>query len=404
VRWGNESLLQSLRDGRTDTLLISSYGFRFLLLPVLQQMNLPPFRLDACGFWMGMRDRATEKHERLIQHLLPQDTLRLSLLVTDSRDDETLAEQVAASFFLRWMSVKTEAIFICYIPFYYLVKIKCLGWRFVRSVLIFDEYVLLALCYSMVQPIFLAHVAGVFLLLLSFWIIYEVGYMENDIVAERFEVDPVLNELYTKNKNRICFVEPWFWAVTLAAPGVTLVQWGNGNPVFAQWWEEGIFSRTPTAADFFMPFSVWILVLIVLRLVYYGYNHVDKLSRVWIYLPLQLLKSFGFLAVSTSTPAGIVAMISQALGRWVVYLVYRVSRLPFLGTPAAHIIRLIIYAVCIGGLALVDWEWMQPHLVQVSAILVWFLFRARRILWDTGRQVKRVSQDNWTANKAVGPS
>ncbi|ERT05216.1 hypothetical protein M595_4825 [Lyngbya aestuarii BL J] len=134
--------------------------------------------------------------------------------------------------------------------------------------------------------------------MLSFWCIYEVGYIENDRVAERFEKSPVLSETYSLYRKEIKLGQPWIWAGIFAIPGLILLNYSDDcllsldlpSPLFS-----GVINIT-----------LWFGFLLLVRTSYWMYNHIDKQTRVGLYLILQIYKTFGFLLITTTNLVGIV--------------------------------------------------------------------------------------------------
>jgi hypothetical protein len=59
----------------------------------------------------------------------------------------------------------------------------------------------------------------------SFWAIYEDGYVDNDRIAERYEKDPVLTQAFFERPVRTSVVLPWVWAAAAGLAGLWLLRW-----------------------------------------------------------------------------------------------------------------------------------------------------------------------------------
>ncbi len=81
-------------------------------------------------------------------------------------------------------------------PGEYISRIKRPGERdIIRGILLEDfAFWLLSSIGLAIDPS--THLVGLLLLLLSFWAIYGRGYVDNDLVASRYEADPQLSAAF----------------------------------------------------------------------------------------------------------------------------------------------------------------------------------------------------------------
>jgi phosphoserine phosphatase len=208
-KWGNSQLLKALRQRADCRVVITSLGFKSLLAPVLRHMSLPEgWSLDAGDIWVGASERHRSKWDRL-RDRHDAAALQAAVLITDSGDDLDLVERVDNSHVVNWPEGERAQVFNHYMPFQYLVKVKHGDWNYPRSVILGDEFVQLVLCLSWLSVFPLVHSFAISLLLLSFWMIYELGYMENDLIAEESEVEPVLGPNFAAGRSMIALREPW---------------------------------------------------------------------------------------------------------------------------------------------------------------------------------------------------
>lgn len=144
--------------------------------------------------------------------------------------------------------------------------------------------------------------AGLCLLLVSFWAVYERGYVDNDEIAARFEVDPALPAASPASVVTPRW-RPWIWAALsgLAALAVLRQQPLPAGPDIAR----------------------WAGVLAAVAVIYYFYNRFDKPTRVWLFALLQLLRAAAFVVVVPVSVVGAAALAARVLARWVPYEDYR---------------------------------------------------------------------------------
>ena len=139
----------------------------------------------------------------------------------------------------------------------------------------------------------------------------------------------------------------------------------------------------------------WGILLLVTRLVYWVFNHIDKRSRVWPYLLLQYSRLPAFAVLTLVSPAGAVLLSAQTLISWIRYIVYRyqgkmhevphaILRLVTLGFLMA------ILAISNGMSTVLTW--------QMAVIFVFCFVRAWSTLPQLISQVKMVSDDTWSSS------
>ncbi len=402
--WGNHELIKALRARPDCRLVITSYGWRALLVPILEKMALPAYEIDACRLSTFRRDRLRGKPFRL-RALLGEEALRGALLITDSPDDLDLAQVVDRCCLLKWDKPSNAPIFSHYVPFLYSVKAKYGDWRHFRSVVLADEFPLLVLCLSWLAAAPLFHAAGILLLVISYWIIYELGYMENDRTAEKKEKDPNLSDDYMNNRDRSSFVEPWFWGILLTIPALVLVQLGQPTltgPSQYALLPQGIDLREVLgSAELWTRVGLWSALLVSVWMVFWVYNRIDKFSRTWLYLPMQFTKNFGFALITPLSLVGYLVFAAHAMARWVTYFIYRFGRETYPGNSWFQRIRFFL----LGSFALM--ALFLPGGVEgvvtwkALAIYVWLAIRARPFLLESARDIRRVSRDDWVIRKPM---
>jgi len=230
--------------------------------------------------------------------------VREAMVISDSGDDLPLLAACARPLRVVWPEARYRtALSRCYWPTEYLARIKRPGERyFFRGVLQDDfAYWLLASVTLASYPLF--HVAGLLLLLISFWAIYELGYVDNDQVAERFEREPKLSPEFFRNPVVTPSWQPWLWAAGFGAAAIFVLR----------------LPGRPPAADFLR----WLAVLVATQLWFRLYNRVDKNTRVWMFPVLQLARSSAFVVLVPISLVGTIALSAHLFSRWVPYYVYR---------------------------------------------------------------------------------
>ncbi|HLQ14073.1 MAG TPA: hypothetical protein VK130_12645 [Steroidobacteraceae bacterium] len=350
----NQPLASALR-ARAPAPLIATVGFLPIVTPLLAAMGFAEARVVASRLFV-FEDRRGGKL-RLLSAALGDAAVREAMVISDSGDDLPLLAACARPLRVVWPDARYRtALSRCYWPTEYLARIKRPGERyFFRGVLQDDfGYWLLASVTLAAYPLF--HVAGLLLLLISFWAIYELGYVDNDQVAKRFEREPKLSAEFFRNPVATPAWQPWIWAAGFGAAAIFVLR----------------LPGRPPAADFLR----WLAVLVAAHWWFRLYNRVDKNTRVWMFPVLQLARSSAFVVLVPISLVGTIALSAHLFSRWVPYYVYRFGGQDWPETQP-HLIRLVffvliagLFAIAVGPAAVLNY----PAL----ALLLWTAFRARR--------------------------
>jgi hypothetical protein len=243
-------------------------------------------------------------------------------------------------------------------PGQYLTQVKRPGARYIVRGILQEDFAIWVLASIALAALPVLHVLGLLFLLVSFWAIYERGYVDNDLIAARFEADPKLSAAFLMSPVATPRWQPWIWAFVCGAIAVVLLRW----------------PATPVPADF----AAWAAVLLATHGWFTLYNRFDKGTRVWMFAGLQFARSAAFVALVPIGAIGAVAIGAHVLAKWVPYCVYRLGGKDWPEAPF-HLIRLLFFVV----LALVL-EFSEETSVILSgtalALLGWNLFRARKEL------------------------
>jgi len=292
-----------------------------------------------------------------------------SLVVTDSISDLELLQSCARPLRTLWpQACYCRALGGVYLPGEYISQIKRRGERYVIRGILQEDFAfwLLSSIGLAIHP--LTHVAGLLLLLLSFWAIYERGYVDNDLIASRYEADPVLGATFGRVQVATPAVQPWIWALTAGAAAVAILHLGV------------------------LHFARWVSVLIFTYACFVFYNRLDKMTRVWLYPLLQFARSASFAVVVPIEPVGIAALGAHVLSRW---LPYQVCRLTSSRWPDARpeLVRLVSFVL----LSLTIVCSLGPSLLRTwgaLALLLWNVFRARQDLYAVFNSARRLDRSS----------
>lgn len=374
-RYENQPLSAAVNSNINVKPVIATHGFRFIVKPLLKRFSVRTDEVAGCRFLGGIFDRQKGKEELLAKVIAPEAMAR-SAVITDSAADNSLLKISAYPFLVNWPESRyIPALSDAYLPLFYLECVKRPGQRFIRWAIVENQLIALILAYSFLSSMPLLHIAGMIFLLFSFWCIYEIGYYENDRVAELYEKKPVLSDTYHQYKNRMSFHQPWLFAAVAGVVGATLIHTAEAlswNFIFE-------ISKLPQLIEFreILYLSVyWLAGLATTRVVFAFYNYSDAKSRIWIYPLLQALKYFVFVTVTATNTLGALLLLSQIFADWLPYTIYRcggkrelLDEQPF-KLLFFLLLTLVLILTVHGGSLILNW--------QAVFILAWLTFHHKK--------------------------
>jgi hypothetical protein len=367
-RYVNRDLRAALKT-RAQPPVILTTGFKSVVAPLLAAMNFVDAPVVATRMY-SFADRRYGKL-RMATRELGVEAVSCCLIVTDSINDLELMQNCARPLRTLWPQARYRpALGAVYLPGEYISKIKRPGQRDIfRGILQQDfAFWLLSSIGLAINPV--THLVGMLLLLLSFWAIYERGYVNNDLVASRYEADPKLSATFGRVQVATPAVQPWIWALLAGAAAVAILH----------------ADKMAFAAHF----ALWVAVLILVHACFTLYNRLNQMTRVWVYPALQFARSTAFTVIVPIEPAGIAALGAHVLSRWVPYQVYRLTPGSWPNTQP-ELVRLISFVllsvliVCaFGPSVLLTWT--------ALALLLWNVFRARHEIYAVYNSARRLDQ------------
>jgi hypothetical protein len=366
--YANQPLLAALRKRRTAP-VIATVGFTPIVAPLVAALGFAEATLVASRLF-NFQDRSGGKL-RLLTHALGEDVLQGAMVITDSSDDLPLLAACAMPMRVVWPDAKyLTALSRVYWPTEYLARVKRPGERyFLRGVLQDDfAYWLLTSVALAAHPVF--HVAGLLLLLISFWSIYELGYVDNDRAAEKFERDPKLSPEFFRDPVATPTFQPWIWAAAFGAAAVFVLR----------------YPAEPSVADF----SQWSITLVATYAWFRLYNRIDKNSRVWMFSVLQLARSCAFVVLVPVSVVGTAALSAHLFSRWVPYFVYRFAGRNWPETQP-HLIRLVFFLLLAWLFGMAQGPATVLNYTGL-ALLLWTIFRAHREIINVFRSAARLDR------------
>lgn len=364
---GNRKVIDSV-EKQTDVWVVS-LGFRCIIQPLVQAMGLRHARIVAMSPFNASKRLAGKL--AAVNATAGGDVVSHSLLLTDSMDDADILAACHTPMRVVWPEARfVDAFESTYIPGQYLSRVKRPGQQYLYKVIIRDDFVFWVLASISLALNPFTHMIGLALLAVSFWAIYEWGYVDNDQVGARHEDDPHLSDAFLQGGVKFSTTLAWLWATVFGVAALFLLHW----PV------------KPVVGDYLG----WTGVLLSTYGCYLLYNRLNKPTRIWLYGLLQLLRIAAFVAVVHVTIVGAVALCAYTIARWIPYLHYRTVGGDWV-EGYMYTIRLMMFVVITGLMTsalglhiLLDWT--------ALALLLWNVFKARHELKEIAAQAHRIDR------------
>ncbi|WP_052055416.1 haloacid dehalogenase-like hydrolase [Myxosarcina sp. GI1] len=404
-KYENKELLRAIDKNAGSPIVVATLGFNFIVNPILNALPITCDRIVGCRFWQGIRDRSNGKLLMLNKVLSPE-TIKSAIAITDSIEDLPLLQEVAKPCFVVWDLAKyIPPLNDVYLPLFYVEKVKRVGEKYIYKVILWDDLPVLILAFSWQASNSLLHSASILLLLISFWCVYEIGYCENDLVAEQYEEKPKLSATYYSCKKAIDSWSPWIWSLIFGVLGIACLT--KAQEVNLPFNYEFISNQFKVFDRGLLLLACWIVFLIATRLCFWFYNYLNKNTRTWLYIVLQSFRYYGFLAVTPTNLVGTSLLSSQILSRTMLYIIYR-----YLGGNAENwpqqvpekLLRLLVFifilsAIAVGARDLSLWKnW------QTWAIMAWCLIQGHRQIFRVTSQFKPIKNFPDTKGRVVNNS
>ena len=389
----NIELITELKKNNQTNIIIATLGFRFVVEPILQFMSLEYSQLISCRFWQGAKDRQKGKLA-MVQEYVKQEHISTGILITDSLDDESLLKEVANPFLINWSKAKYNSPMAdVYFPLYYLEKIKRPGENYLLRAILLDDLPILFLAFSWLSPQPILHGIAIAFLVVSFWCIYEYGYYENDLVAEKYEDKPRLSKNFQDYKHTASWWKPWIWSLALGSVGILFLEASQRATSIFNW--EWLKNSNLFLGNGISLVLYWFGFLLASRLCFWVYNYVNKKTRTWLYIFLQITRYCGFIVVTAISIVGMSALLSQIFIRSISYIIYRYlggTKQSWVYLPE-QFLRLLFFIPMVLGMSIALSDWSIFFGWQTVTFVLWFLFRSKTQTQEIIKEFKLVSQD-----------
>jgi hypothetical protein len=352
----NRDLAQAVTAGRKQPIIVT-VGFDVVVKPLVRALGFGACSLVAARLFR-IEDRRRGKLA-MASAALGDDLLSRSLCITDSIDDLPLLRVCARPLRVIWPgSQYRRALAHVYLPGMYVALVRYPGQRYIFRGILQEDFALWFLASIALASNPVLHAAGLLLLVFSFWAIYERGYVDNDIVAARYETDPKLSASFWSAQVATPTWQPWIWATVAGVVAIPLLR--NSDETLVR---DGI---------------IWVAWLAFTYGWFWFYSRCDKATRIWLYGGLQFFRSAAFLTLASTTSMGLLAVAAHVSARWFPYLVYRLGRQSWPALPI-RALRLLLF-VTFAALLLLSSRSMVHLDATAVLLLAWFTFQARREL------------------------
>ncbi|GAB4538435.1 MAG: hypothetical protein Tsb0014_28040 [Pleurocapsa sp.] len=393
-KYGNKELIAAINRNKKSSIIIATLGFNFIINPLINNLKIRWHETIACRFWQGATDRQKGKL-LMVQEVLPPTAIEKAVVITDSYDDMPLLQAVAMPCLVIWPLARyVPPLQDVYLPFFYLEKVKRVGENYTSKVILWDDLPILLLAFSWQANHPLIHGISILFLLISFWCVYEIGYYENDWVAEKYEEKPKLSITYHSYKHMMDSNYPWIWSAVFGFLGVILLV--NSQDINL------LFDLGARASNFeavnpvLLPLIYWISFLLVSRVCFWVYNYLNKHTRTWLYLLLQSFRYYGFAVVTATNLIGTSLLSSHILSRSILYVVYRHSGGNADSWPKEvpeKLLRWLIFLFILGAIAIGSRDFTLWENWQTWTIIAWCLVQGKGQIIRVLRRVRPVFKD-----------
>ena len=374
----NASLVQALQTRPAATVVVATYGFHFLVAPLLAAMDAA-WPLCVSGSVRGSLSLRRLGKAEAVSRALGPVALRRSVLVTDSLDDRDFLPLCGQAFLLTPSGDSTAMTSATgYLPLQYLHHCKRKGDNAIVRVILFYDLIALFIAFAPASLRPIPCLLGLVFFQLAFWTVYEIGNWENDVLGSVLEDKPRIPPDFEAWRHRMRPGQAWAWASGLsllcAACLAAALTPGSG----------AVWSVSPTMVAGL--FASLLAYLAAVRLLYALYNRVDTRSRVFIYPLMQIGKGVGLAMLLPVAPAGFILLVSVLLVRQLRYVAYRYAETrEALKVPVnLHVIACFML-LCVVAAALTGTTERSFWLVAL-VVVAWHLQRGRRDLLDLAQK------------------
>ncbi|WCE29877.1 HAD family hydrolase [Vibrio sp. SCSIO 43137] len=341
-----ELLLNESKENRKY--IIISFGHKEIIEPLLKHMGID-YELICSKILLNPKNIRRRGKLYYIEPFLEEGDKENCLFVTDSKDDSELLDYFERSFLLIWRKQSPVNFHNVYIPFKYTAKCKYVVKNILWNQHIGEDLVVLILAYGLFMPL---DILSVVFLFISFFIVYEMGYYENDFKASENEDKPSLSGKQKEYINYPIYKYGILWALSTSAIGVYFL-----------------------TESFITNYVQWLITLIALFFTFRIFNSIKPINRIYIFPFLQLFKTFSYTLFFKLNPIGLVLLFSQVMRQTTNYHIYRFGGNTKIFKRQNHrmlVFIILMLVLLVSKLVAIE----ELFTVQFALILCWLLQRS----------------------------
>lgn len=357
ARFQNPELMSLLKDVESDRIVIVTNGYRKFVELLLKGSDLERAHLVGSSLLRPARIRDVGKLEVLVEEGFAPSQER-DLVITDSMDDADLLGALDHAYLIAPEGTENHnELAGVYVPFFYSARVKR-SPEFVVKQMFLEELLIILLATVFFLPFSLSLWIAATLLFVAFLAAYEIGYAENDRIGYLIESRPKLAEDYEQFKDVALEPAAWIWVVGLTLAAI----WMLGPQMQADILQRlHLPASGSSTAQIATLCAVWIAIVALGRALFYVYNRMPMIWRVFGYILLHFGKYFSLVILFSSQPVGYALLCAQIVRTWSLYAIRRSGG--DMELVASQSIRLAFFA-----LFLVAFDLATP---QVSAFAEW---------------------------------
>ncbi len=368
----NRQLIGALDDVPVEKIVIVTFGLEFIVKALLAGTRLKDAQLVAPSLFSAARYRRIGKLEVLRRANIAIDPDRDVVITDCDKDDADILAYVQNPYFIEWPAcAEPNPINAAYIPFYYLARIKRSPGFLVKQVFL-DEMVVVLLLFSLVFiPGDWTVPASLVLFFLSYLVVYEIGYADNDLVGYRREAAPKLSARFYETMGYVNARAAWVWSLVFAFCGVAILSDGVRAGIYAR---AGMAVPDSRLLEIGLLLLGWMVCVVIGYLLFRGFNRAPLFWRVYLYIPLQISKLLSPVIFFALTPVAAVLFMAHLVRMWAPYAIRRCGG--DIEATSSQTIRLAFFLaflpllVVLEGNATFLWNW------EVAVIGAFCLLRA----------------------------
>ena len=315
----NKELIEVLKEVDPARIVIVSAGYRLFISQLLAGSQFEKTQLIASPLFGNLDLRKRGKLNALQKLGLVPDEEQ-DIVITDSLDDEDLINSVQHGFLIESDNYEEARLLQgVYVPFFYSARVKR-STEFVVKQIFLEELFVVLLATAFFLPFAVATWLSVVALFVAFLTAYEIGYAENDRIGYMREKEPKLAQDYERFKGFELEPGAWVWVVCLTVVGITILDIAH---VTAALDRLGLLSSQSDPLNRVLLGVFWLGVVFVGRMVFYVYNRLAMVWRIFCYVLLHFVKYFGLILIFPSHPVGYALLSAQIVRTWSLYAIRR---------------------------------------------------------------------------------